>query len=114
MRRSLILLAVLALIPVAAQADPILIKGNFELGPQMGGLHDVLIWGHIRFSFVATGSASTLSFASLSDSISSYGALIDHVRVHRTPDRGSSLLLLGIGLVALLVGLRAWRKRRKS
>ena len=211
MRRSLILLAVLALVPVGAQADPILLNGNFELGPPMGGLHDVdvpagsdaipgwvvtrggvdylgvpwdvfegehgidldrrspggiqqtfdtvagraydvffelsgnpmggstlkslrvsvggftqdylfdstgqaednLIWEHSRFSFVATGAASTLSFASLSDSSSSYGALIDHVRVHRTPDAGSTLLLLGLGLVGLLVGLMAWRKRRQ-
>lgn len=31
----------------------------------------------------------------------------------RVPDPGSTLLLLGIGLVALLVGLRAWRNRRQ-
>lgn len=205
MRRGLVVLAVLSLFPVAAQADPILINGTFELGPPMGGQHDVgvlagagaitgwvvtgggvdylglpwdvfegehaidldyrspggiqqtfdteagrtyavffelsgnpmggsifknvrvsvggftqdytfdstgqaensLLWDHVRFSFVATGATSTLSFASLSASGSSYGPVIDHVRVHRTSDAGSTLLLAGLGLA----GLRAMRRR---
>jgi choice-of-anchor C domain-containing protein len=72
-----------------------------------GQAENNLIWDHIRFSFVATGATSTLSFASLSGSGSSYGALIDHVRVHSTPDPGSTLLLLGMGLI----GLGVWRRR---
>ncbi len=162
MRRSLMLVAVLALIPVAAHADPILINGNFELGPPMGGLHDVDVpagsgaipgwvvtrggvdylgvpWdvfegehgidldrrspGGIQQTFDTEAgrtyavffelSGNPMGGSMLSDSSSSYGALIDHVRVHQTPDPGTSLLLLGIGLVGVLIGLRAWRKRRQ-
>lgn len=42
-----------------------------------------LAWQPISFSFVATGTSATLSFTSLADAGSTYGALIDKVRVIR-------------------------------
>jgi choice-of-anchor C domain-containing protein len=42
-----------------------------------------LVWQPISFSFVATGTSATLSFTSLSDAGSTYGALIDKVSVVR-------------------------------
>ena len=42
-----------------------------------------LAWQPLSFSFVATGTSATLSFTSLSDAGSTYGALIDSVRVIR-------------------------------
>ena len=59
---------------------------------------------HYSYTFVGDGSTGPLSFEGQGgDNI---GMLLDNVNLS-VPDPGSSILLLGIGLV----GLRAWRKR---
>jgi choice-of-anchor C domain-containing protein len=55
-----------------------------------------LLWDHIKLSFIASGSTSTLSFMSLTGSSSSYGALVDNVQV--VVPEPSTLLLLACGL----------------
>ncbi len=65
-----------------------------------------LVWDSIGFSFVANSPTSTLSFMSLTGTPSSYGALLDNVRV--TVPEPTALLLLGAGLAAAKV-----RKRQR-
>jgi hypothetical protein len=58
------------------------------------------VWQSIGFSFVASGTNSTLSFMSLQATPNSYGPLIDNVSVSEVPEP-STLLLVGSGIVAV-------------
>ena len=71
---------------------------------------DALVWQTVVCSFTASQSLSTLSFLSLSNGGSAYGALIDDVRVTAVPEP-STLLLTAAG-VAVAVRLRRHRMNR--
>jgi len=107
------------------------LSGNPEGGPQIkqlrvsvdsflqdfafdtqGQTRSTLIWQPTAFSFVASGSSATLSFASLSPSGNSFGGFIDNVSVvASTPiPEPSTMLLLDSGLA----GLGFFRRRKKS
>jgi choice-of-anchor C domain-containing protein len=72
-----------------------------------------LTWQPITFSFLATSASTTLGFTSLSSSGSSYGALIDNVRVEPVPEP-STFFLLGTALASALTSQRHRSKTKRG
>jgi choice-of-anchor C domain-containing protein len=70
-------------------------------------------WQTNTFQFVAAGSSSTLSFASLDVSNSAFGPALDNVRVNAVGaavPESSTWLIVGLGLSGILV----WRRSGAS
>ncbi|MBK8401160.1 MAG: choice-of-anchor C family protein [Propionivibrio sp.] len=71
-----------------------------------GRTHADMGWETKSFDFIAAGTSSTLSFASLNDS--AYGAALDNISVTAIPEPESfAMFLAGLGLIAAVARRRA-------